>query len=87
MLCSIGGKVSFYIKVLLAQLLAACLEEMQILDDLWCLPFNLNALISVVLDKNICQIAYNEHLLRFSSHNSTKSQENVKIYNHLKIAG
>lgn len=68
MLCSIGGEVRFYIKVLLTQLLAACLKEMQILDDLWCLPFNLNALIAVVLDKNICQIAYNEHLLRFSSH-------------------
>lgn len=44
--------MSFYIKVLLPQLSAGCLKEMQIFD-LQLSAVNLNALIEMDLDKNI----------------------------------
>lgn len=45
--------MSFYIKVLLPQLSAVCLKEMQMFDDLQLSAVNLNALIEMDLDKNI----------------------------------
>lgn len=45
--------MSFGIKVLLPQLLAVCLKEMQMFDDLRLSDDNLNALIEMDLDKNI----------------------------------
>lgn len=45
--------MSFYIKVLLPQLSAGCLKEMQMFDDLQLSAVNLNALIEKDLDTNI----------------------------------